>query len=151
MANTRPTKISFLRATGICLLAVFSPQRFIAAENADNEQLNAIPPCEPEKGVFKLRRALLRAFQLVAVSGAIGIGVGQFAYRICGPASNNVISFLQITGALILLWGTLAVRGWDIQTHGGVTLTERVNQWIYRFLYCCGSAALVLSLSWPTS
>lgn len=151
MASTRPTKISFLKAGYLCLLAVFVPKRFLAEENADNEKLKAIPQSEPEERVHKLRRALLRAFQLVATSGAIGIATGQIAYHACGPASGNTIAALQVVGALILLWGTLAVRGWDIQTYGGITLTERVNQWIYRFLYCCGTAALVLSLSWPTS
>jgi hypothetical protein len=151
MANTRPTKISFLSAVRLCFLAVFVPQHFLAEENADNEKLKAIPPSEPEERVHKLRRALLRAFQLVSLSGAIGIAIGQLTYRTCGPASSNTIASLQVVGALILLWGTLAVRGWDIQTYGGITLTERVNQWIYRFLYCCGTAALVLSLSWPST
>jgi hypothetical protein len=41
----------------------------------------------------------------------------------------------------------LFVRGWDIQTLGGVTLTERVNRWIYRLLYCLGTAAIVTSLT----
>jgi hypothetical protein len=57
-------------------------------------------------------------------------------------------SSLQIAGALILLCGTLAVRGWDIQTHGGVTLTERVNQWLYRGAYCVGSALVIVALAW---
>lgn len=32
---------------------------------------------------------------------------------------------------------------------GGVSLTERVNQWIYRTLYCIGTAILVGSLALP--
>lgn len=43
----------------------------------------------------------------------------------------------------------LFIRGWEIQTHAGVTFTERVNQWIYRFLYCAGTTAIVCSLAWP--
>jgi hypothetical protein len=128
MANTRPTKISFIKATYLCLLAIFAPKRFLAEESADNEKLKAIPPSDPEKSVYKLRRALLRAFQLVAISGVVGIALGQFAHILCGPASGNTIAALQMIGALILLWGTLAVRGWDIQSYGGITLTERINQ-----------------------
>jgi hypothetical protein len=50
---------------------------------------------------------------------------------------------------MLLLWGTLFVRGWDIQTIGGVTLVERVNHWIYRTLYCLGTAVFIFSLSLP--
>ena len=56
---------------------------------------------------------------------------------------------LQIFGATVLLGATLFVRGWDIQSWGGVTLTERVNRWIYRFLYCLGTAVIVASLALP--
>ena len=52
-----------------------------------------------------------------------------------------------MTGAGLLLWGTLFVRGYDIQTYGGVTLTERVNQWVYRTMYCAGTALLVCSVA----
>ncbi len=151
MAAQHPTKISFLKAIHLCFLALFFPQRFIAEEEANNRQLTELPPVEPEKGALKLRRALFKAFELVALSGVIGTIVGRIAHGLCGPASSNTISVLQIAGALLLLWGTLAVRGWDIQTYGGATLTERVNQWIYRLLYCCGTAVLVISLSWPQS
>ncbi|NTU57591.1 MAG: hypothetical protein HGB00_01510 [Chlorobiaceae bacterium] len=144
-----PAKISFIKAIHLCFLALFCPQRFIAEEQANNRQLNEFPRVEPENRALKLRHALLRAFELVALSGVIGTTVGKIAHVFCGPASSNTISILQIAGALLLLWGTLAVRGWDIQTFGGATLTERVNQWIYRFLYCCGTAVLVISLSWP--
>lgn len=151
MAAQQPTKISCLRAIHLCFLALFWPQRFIAAEEENNRQVSALPPAEPERGVLKLHRALRSAFGLVVLSGAIGATIGKIAHEFCGPASSNAIAMLQIVGALLLLWGTLAVRGWDIQTYGGATLTERVNQWIYRFLYCCGTAVLVISLSWPTS
>ena len=45
-----------------------------------------------------------------------------------------------------MLWGTLFVRGWEIQTYSGVTLVERVNRWLYRALYCSGTALIVASL-----
>jgi len=38
------------------------------------------------------------------------------------------------------------VRGWDIQTISGVSLTERVNRWIYLLLYCLGTVVVVASL-----
>lgn len=66
---------------------------------------------------------------------------------VSGGTTAVLVRGLQIVGATVLLWATLFVRGWDIQTFGGVTLTERVNRWIYRLLYCFGTAAFVASLA----
>ncbi len=86
---------------------------------------------------------------LVLVSGVIGAVAGQICGRIFGAASPRCIVLLQVVGASMLLWGTLFVRGWEIQTYKGKTLVERVNQWIYRALYCAGTVILVSSLTWP--
>jgi len=64
-----------------------------------------------------------------------------------GRPSGALITASQVFGAGLLLSGTLFVRGWEIQSWSGVTLTERVNQWIYRFLYCTGTAVLIWSLA----
>lgn len=76
---------------------------------------------------------------------SLGLGIGNSL----GCSTPKLIAWLQIAGTCLLLWGTLFVRGWNIQTYGGVTLTERVNQWLYRTLYCVGTAVLVSSLAWP--
>lgn len=68
---------------------------------------------------------------------------------VSGQATGVLARGLQIFGATIVLWATLFVRGWEIQTIGGITLTERVNRWIYRLLYCSGTAAIVASLVLP--
>jgi hypothetical protein len=49
---------------------------------------------------------------------------------------------------LVLLWATIAVRGNEIETWGGVTLSERVNKWIFQGLYFVGTTFLVWSVSW---
>ena len=56
---------------------------------------------------------------------------------------------MQLVAAGILLWATLFLRGWDIQSIGGVTLTERVNQWWFRTAYWTGTAMLAASMMWP--
>ena len=65
--------------------------------------------------------------------------------KYCATPGN--VAALQVVGASLLLWATLFVRGFEIQTNAGVTLTERVNQWLYRFLYCVGTALIVYSLA----
>jgi hypothetical protein len=76
-----------------------------------------------------------------------GYLIGKGLACIVSPAPIYLVGVLQVVGAAILLWATLFVRGWDIQTMGGVSLTERVNQWIYRLLYCLGTTVIVVSLA----
>jgi drug/metabolite transporter (DMT)-like permease len=145
-----PTKVSLGRAVQLCLMALFHPKRFAEAEAADNALLNVAPNAPAELSALKVRRALVSSLALVLLAGAIGWAAGSVLNRWYGPACTSTIALLQTVGALILLWATLAVRGWDIVTYASVTLSERVNQWIYRFLYCCGSAVLVWSVFWQS-
>lgn len=71
--------------------------------------------------------------------------MGLGSLLLCVP--DVAVNVLQVMGTSLLLWGTLFVRGWEIQTYSGVSFTERVNQWLYRFLYCIGTAALLCSLA----
>ena len=57
--------------------------------------------------------------------------------------------WMQGGSAALLLWGTLFVRGWDIQTFGGMTLLERANRTIYVGLYFVGTAAAVFGIFVP--
>ena len=73
--------------------------------------------------------------------------MGLFGYY-CFGASPIVVTSLAVVGTGVLLWATLAMKGWDIQTIDGVTLTERVNSWIFRILYWLGTALLVAAAAW---
>lgn len=151
MADTRLTKISFVRGLQLCAFGAFCPQKLVEAERADEEIRKGFPqpppPAEPR--AFKVRRALWASFALVLCSIAAGYAGGKVLGAVSGEATVSLVGALQIVGATLLLWGTLFVRGWDIQSFGSVTLTERVNQWIYRCLYCLGTAAVVASLALP--
>lgn len=67
-----------------------------------------------------------------------------------GRPSDMITIFLQIVGTGLLLWGTLFVRGWEIQTWNGKTIVEKVNRWIYRIMYCLGTGIIVCSLIWSS-
>jgi drug/metabolite transporter (DMT)-like permease len=108
-----------------------------------------IPAAADNNSVNVVSRAFWMSLVLVLVSALIGAAAGMVCGRVLGAASPRAISWLQIVGASMLLWGTLFVRGWEIQTYKGQTLVERVNRWIYRALYCVGTAMLVSSLTWP--
>jgi hypothetical protein len=143
-----PNPVSLATAIWLCLLAVFAPDRFKKWEEADTAVLEKKPNAPDIGRVHIVRRALLGSLGLVLLSSLIGYVVGWSLTAAGIFACKGTVSSLQVLGAAILLWATLAVRGWDIQTFASVTLSERVNQWIYRFLYCLGTATIVLSISW---
>lgn len=130
-----------------CLLAILSPTRFLRFQEATTKRLG-VPAASDVNSVFVVRRAFWFALLLVLASGAFGGVVGFVLGPSVGPASPRQITWLQVIGASLLLWGTLFVRGWEIETWKGQTLIERVNRWIYRALYCMGTSILVASLTW---
>ncbi len=149
MANTRPTPVGFVKAACLVWLLLTKPKRFLELQAEDSKASNAVTNPEKEEGAFVVRRAFFKSLLLVLASGAVGYVTGLALGTANGCASASLVLWLQIVGASLLLWGTLFIRGWEIQTYGGVTFTERVNQWIYRALYCAGTAVLVCSLAWP--
>jgi hypothetical protein len=148
MADTRLTKVNLVRATYLCLLAIFRPGKLVKEEQNDNEERKNFsqPPPPPEQRAFVVCRAFWCSLLLMIASVAIGYILGEVIDKLLGSVPKTVIRSLQITGAMLLLWGTLFVRGWEIQSYGGVTLSERVNKWIYRALYCIGTTIIVCSL-----
>jgi len=149
MGDRRPTPAGFFGAIRLCWLLLADPKRFLEVQDQDsrtrnNDKISA----EREPSAYIVRRAFLYSLLLVIASGAFGYSTGLVIEFQVGCAQSNIIAILQIGGAGLLLWGTLFIRGWEITTWEGVTLTERVNQWIYRFLYCGGTAIFVFSLAW---
>ena len=148
MANTQPTPVGFFKAIHLIWLLLAKPARFLELQAENSKALNAVKDPAKVEGALVVRRAFLLSLALVVVSGAAGYVVGSVLGRAFGSPPSGAVAWLQIAGAGLLLWGTLFVRGWEIQTYGGITYTERVNQWIYRTLYCIGSAVIVCSLAW---
>lgn len=151
MADTRLTKIGPLRALQLCAFGAFCPQKLVEAERTDEVIRKGFPQPPPpeETRAFKVGRALWASLVWVVCSIVAGYLGGKLLGTVSGEATAAIGRVLQIGGATVLLWATLFVRGWDIQSYGGVTLSERVNRWIYRLLYCLGTAAIVASLALP--
>jgi len=131
------------------LIAIITPGKLIKEQEKDEqERRNFSQPSPPsEHNIMQVRRAFWTSLLLVIVSAISGYGFG-YSINLCyGSVQRIVVNTFQITGVLFLLWATLFVRGWSIQTYGGVTLTERVNQWIFRSLYCIGTAIIISSFA----
>lgn len=143
------TKVGAWRVLCLCILAIVSPNRFSEANEKDAIALNpTFEGAQPEPSA----RVVFRAFwsSLLAVIGAmlVGLFLGRLSFGLMGCASSGAMTTLAVVGAGVLLWGTLFVRGWQVQTSKGVSLAERVNQWLYRALYCSGTAVVVWSVTW---
>lgn len=96
-----------------------------------------------------VRRVLFCTGLTVLFATLLGYAAAQ-AVRSEGWKFDQVQQWwMQGGSAALLLWGTLFVRGWDIQTFGGRTLLERANRTIYVLLYFIGTAAGVFSLFIP--
>lgn len=107
-------------------------------KRADTESIPSIH--KVRSGLFQSLTTCVSALAAGAVSG--WVFRGTMGLQI--PVSVTLI----VIGTSILLWATLAVQGWNIQSYGGVTLTERVNRWIFRFLYTVGTYLLVAGSVW---
>ena len=150
MADTRPTPITFLRACRLCVLLVIAPGKFDAIQEADQAaRRNYIGSSSDRSSSELVRNAFFTSLALVLLSAATGYGAALGMQAMARCATSNTILVAQVTSAGLLLWGTLFVRGWEIQTYSGVQLIERVNQWLYRSLYCVGTAVFVYSLAFP--
>jgi len=146
----RGTALGAWRIVYLCILAVFSPKRFGKENEKDMEILApSFEGAQPEPSANVVFRAFWFSLLLVLLSTGAGYLLAQACLETYGCASSQFTTVLAGIGAAILLWGTLFVRGWQIQTFKGVSLVERVNQWLYRCLYCVGTAVVVCSVSWP--
>jgi hypothetical protein len=138
----------FVRALWSCFLLVFLPEKSKAMEEVYNARQNALDS-EGEPRHRVVRRALVFSLLIVVFAAILGWFVGRFVGWFGYCALAWWIGFLQIAGTGLLLWAVLFVRGWEIQSWDGNTLSERVNQWLYRALSFIGTWILVLALSLP--
>ena len=137
---------AFAHAVNLCFLLLLRPDRFhekeardIGRRNAEEQKRRTEDPefdalseatKEAEQRHLVVRRAFGYSFLVVLAAGLLGGVLGLLAGRFLGCAGAMTTVLLQVAGAGILLWGTLFVRGWEIQTMDGNTFTELGNLWI---------------------
>lgn len=101
-----------------------------------------------ENAVSLIRKTLFTAFLVVAVAIAAALITALILQNVSIQKSQRWNVVLQSGGIGVLLWATLGRVESAIQTMDGGTVPERVDQWLYRFLYIAGSYALALSVLW---
>jgi len=126
---------------------VFRPSALQRLESQNDVEVNnALSDNEPR--LQKVHRAFWISLGLILLFGGIGFCAELAVKYLIGGPDKSTITVLQISGALLLLWGTLFVRGFEIQSYTCATLSERVNQWLYRALYCIGTSVIICSVVW---
>lgn len=148
MGNPTLSKIEIVRKFRLVALALTNPAKFNKEEKKDDELRAALPQARSLSNVEKVRLALFISLVIVALSGILGILLSIALRKVFGTPCAGVIASLQSAGALVLLFATIAVRGNEIATWDGITLSERVNRWIFESLYFIGTTMLVMSVSW---
>lgn len=98
--------------------------------------------------VSLIRNSLFTSLFIVASSIAAALITALILQKQAIPKSHNLNIGLQFGGIGVLLWATLGRVESAIQTWDGGTVPERVDQWLYRFLYIAGSYTLALSVVW---
>lgn len=149
MADTRITPSNFFRAVRLCFKVLLMPELMKREEEMDAQirlSMAPAPNTQPNRAVL-IQRAFFSSLGLVLVSGLIGYAAGKMMFLIGRCADSSTTTWLQVASAAVLLWATLFIRGWEIQSFGGVTLAERVNQWLYRTMCCVGTVIGVYSLA----
>ena len=141
-------KLGFRKVMKILFLFIFSPKNFIKLEEEDNKNQESSNSDKNELRVYILRRAHFYSFIVIVISGILGFTLGKLLSIICPNPGSVCITLLQIFSVLTFLWATLALGGWSIQSWGGVTYTEKVNNWIFRLFYFLGTLIFIISLTW---
>jgi hypothetical protein len=137
-------KIGIIKKFHLFVTVIFHPQKF---EDYGKEYENINKTKNPSDA-YLLRREFFLSFTKIIAIVIIGTIVGMGCLLFFGKPEEILTNILQILGAVFILQGTLFLRGWEIQTFGGKQLSEKMNQWIYRFLISFGTFIIVMALSW---
>ncbi|QLF71042.1 hypothetical protein FE840_016620 [Peteryoungia desertarenae] len=142
------TPLTFFQKARLVWLALFAPQAFISEEEADNAKLNAAPTSAHEGSrLHAIRSGLCQSAFWGLVAMGTGFAIGSLLGASIGPQLEFAIGIV-VVGTTILMWATLALQGWSIQSFKGNTLSERLNQWIFRTLYVIGTALISAGSVW---
>jgi hypothetical protein len=142
------TPLTFFQKARLVWLALFAPQAFISEEEADNAKLNAgAASAHEESRLHAIRRGLCQSLIWGLVAMGAGFAIGSLLGASIGPQLEFAIGIV-VVGTTILMRATLALQGWSIQSFKGNTLSERLNQWIFRTLYLIGTALISAGSVW---
>lgn len=99
-----------------------------------------------ESTVF-LRKSIRLAFITVALTSLSAVGLSYLFVGLIA-ISSNMLLFMQIISAFVILWSTVGKLGYPIETIGGQSLPEEMNKYWFIFLNVIGIFFLFFSQSY---
>lgn len=144
MAVKIPTRLSIYSKIRLICLAIFLPTLFQQEEASDSLRLEGRQNANSDR-VQMVRSSYLQSFIFVLSAVLVGWAIAFFVQFFCTQSKVWVTSFAVI-GTALLLWATVAVRGWEVASFSTVTFGERLNVWIFRSLYWVGTACLIAAI-----
>ena len=144
MAAKVPIRLSIIEILRLVFLAIFYPSRFQEEEAADCKTLETRPNADLIR-VNIVRSSYFESFIFVLTAVVVGwftAKISQFMWVQNRPFAIG----LAIVGTAILLWATVAVKGWEVASFSTVTLGERLNICVFRFLYWLGTMLLIAAI-----
>ena len=138
-------RISLCKKWLLFFTLIFNTKKFISYEE---EYKNVVKKKDECSDAYLIRNAFFVSLGLIILIILIGIIIGRVLYVLFGSTNEILEVILQIFGAILILHGALFLRGWEIQTMGVDTLSEKMNQWIYKLLISLGTFIIVMILSW---
>ncbi len=146
MGTRSLTPLSNWKKIKLVWLAIFRPAEYQIEEAEDSRRLETEPSIYPTR-VSIVRRSYVESFFHVFSAVIVGWLIALFCQTIA-LQSKCWVSGFAVLGTALLLWTTVAVKGWEIGSWSSSTLGERLNVWVFRFLYWVGTACLVAAAFW---
>jgi hypothetical protein len=123
-----------------------------ALELAGNLQLATAPPELQERhrqkyrAVVEKRRRLLRRNVFLSFFILASAVVVSLLYSLISTVPASLRAWLGVASLFFFAWSTFARLGWSGQSYRGDTVMERLDEWIFRFLYWLGTFLGILAL-----
>lgn len=144
-------RIPFFKGLWIVVLFFFAKKKFQKIEDKDNkDRINVRNRNEEDEDRRSeiLWKGYVISLTYILLSLLIGT-ITAFALISAGLTPGKYTSVIfQLISALFILWATLSVGGWSIQSYSNDTLTEKVGRWVASWSYSVGTLLLVVSLLW---
>lgn len=104
MADSRPTPLSLVAATRLCILLLFAPGKFKKAEHADlTARKNYADQVDRPHRADTVRKAFFASLLLVLTFSVLGFLLGQIMHSVGRCATPITIASAQAIGAALLL------------------------------------------------
>jgi len=131
------------------LLIYFRPSAFVNAcvkrrGYEEKEEIENVKEQE-SKRTKEIRKSHVKSFLTVLVVSLLGFFLAEYVNS-CFAFSLFQIRVFRLISVVVVAWAVLSKLSWEIQSWGGESLPEQVNNYSFRLFYSLGIFMAVVSL-----